>query len=62
VEDKEAAVFSITVPPNSSATFVYPFDGFTAIALNGRELAKEDMVSGARLRLVSGVHRIEIRK
>ena len=62
VQDKEAAVFSITVPSNSSATFVYPFDGFTAITLNGRKLAKEDVVSATRLRLVSGVHRIEIRK
>jgi len=28
----------------------------------GRKLAEEDVVSGASLRLVSGVHRIEIRK
>lgn len=61
-QDQEAAEFTITVPPNSFATFVCPFDGFTAITLNGREFAGRGEGSGNRLALVSGVHRITIRK
>ncbi len=61
-QDKESVAFSITVPHNSSATFVHPFDPSAAVTLNGRELAKEDKGSGTGLRLVSGTHRIVIRK
>lgn len=56
-----SAEFSISVPANTSATFVPPFKG-AAITLNGQVLAGAEKDSVTGIKLVSGTHRISLVK
>ena len=57
-QDELGVEFSVTVPANSSATFICPDKEFAAIRHNGQELEIQDQPSGYKLHLKSGEHSI----